>query len=134
MYLESITDGRRLTELGKASPKPIVVHKSNISSLSRVIAQSHTDALANDDQVVDAALAQAGIMRFREMHSYLDFVKVLQIPRMKGRNLGIVSTVGRARCYGCGCGLSSRIQFAAFHRQIPGRNPEARTRGCHPFG
>lgn len=94
IYLESITDGRRLTELGKASPKPIIVHKSNISSLSRVIAQSHTDALANDDQVVDAALAQAGIMRFREMHSYLDFVKVLQIPRMKGRNLGIVSRSG----------------------------------------
>jgi acetate---CoA ligase (ADP-forming) len=93
-YLESITDGRRLTELGRTSSKPIIVHKSNISSLSRVIAQSHTDALANDDQVVDAALAQAGIMRFREMHSYLDFVKVLQIPRMKGRNLGIVSRSG----------------------------------------
>jgi len=94
MYLESIKDGRRLTDLGKASPKPIIVHKSNISSLSRVIAQSHTDALANDDQVIDAALAQAGIMRFREMHSYLDFVKVLQIPRMKGKNLGIVSRSG----------------------------------------
>jgi acetate---CoA ligase (ADP-forming) len=94
MYLESIKDGRRLTDLGKASPKPIVVHKSNISSLSRVIAQSHTDALANDDQVIDAALAQAGIMRFREMHSYLDFVKVLQMPRMKGKNLGIVSRSG----------------------------------------
>ncbi len=94
MYLESIKDGRRLTDLGKASSKPIVVHKSNISSLSRVIAQSHTDALVNDDQVIDAALAQAGIMRFREMHSYLDFVKVLQIPRMKGKNLGIVSRSG----------------------------------------
>ena len=94
MYLESIKDGRRLTDLGKASPKPIIVHKSNISSLSRVIAQSHTDALANDDQVIDAALAQAGIMRFREMHSYLDFVKVLQMPRMKGKNLGIVSRSG----------------------------------------
>ncbi len=94
MYLESIQDGRRLTDLGKASPKPIIVHKSNISSLSRVIAQSHTDALANNDQIVDAALAQAGIMRFREMHSYLDFVKVLQIPRMKGKNLGIVSRSG----------------------------------------
>ncbi len=94
MYLESIKDGRRLADLGKATTKPIIVHKSNISSLSRVIAQSHTDALANDDQVVDAALAQAGIMRFREMHSYLDFVKVLQIPRMKGKNLGIVSRSG----------------------------------------
>ncbi|HTY24737.1 MAG TPA: acetate--CoA ligase family protein [Desulfomonilaceae bacterium] len=94
MYLESIKNGRRLTELARSSPKPIVVHKANISSMSRVIAQSHTDSLANDDQVVDAALAQAGMMRFREMNSYLDFVKVLQIPRMEGRNLGIVSRSG----------------------------------------
>ncbi len=94
IYLESINDGRRLAEIARGSSKPIVVHKANISSLSKVIAQSHTDALANDDQMVDAAFHQVGIMRFREMHSYLDFVKVLQLPRMKGRNLAIVSRSG----------------------------------------
>ncbi len=94
LYLESIVDGRRLTEIARRSSKPIVVHKSNISSLSQVAAQSHTDALINDDQVVDAAFHQVGIMRFREMHNYLDFVKVLQLPRMKGRNLAIVSRSG----------------------------------------
>ncbi len=94
LYLESIEDGRRLCEIGRRSPKPIVVHKANIGSLSRVIASSHTAALANDDQVVDAALRQAGIVRFKDMQSYLDFVKILQLPRMKGRNLAIVSRSG----------------------------------------
>ncbi len=94
MYLESIRDGRRLVEIGRRSTKPIVVHKANIGSLSRTIAQSHTDALANDDQVVDAALSQAGMARFRDIQSYLDFVKILQLPSMDGRNLAIVSRSG----------------------------------------
>jgi acetyltransferase len=94
MYLESIKDGRRLTEIARRSSKPIVIHKANIGSLSSGIAHSHTEALANDDQVVDAALYQAGMVRFKDMLSYLDFVKILQVPRMKGRNLAIVSRSG----------------------------------------
>jgi acetate---CoA ligase (ADP-forming) len=94
LYLESIKDGRRLTSIGRRSSKPIVVHKANISSFSSIIAQSHTEALVNDDQAVDAALHQAGMIRFRDMQTYLDFVKILQLPLMKGRNLAIVSRSG----------------------------------------
>jgi acetyltransferase len=94
LYLESIQDGRRLMEIGRQSSKPIVVHKANIGSMSRVIAHSHTEALANDDQIVDAALRQAGMARFADTAFYLDFVKILQLPRMKGRNLAIVSRSG----------------------------------------
>ena len=94
LYLESIRDGRRLTEIGRRSEKPIVVHKANIASSSHLIAQSHTQALANDDQVVDAAFHQAGMVRFRDMAGYLDFVKILQLSPMKGRNLAIVSRSG----------------------------------------
>jgi acetate---CoA ligase (ADP-forming) len=94
LYLESIDHGRRLTEIARRSPKPIVVHKANVGTMSRVIAQSHTEALANDDAVVDAALRQAGIVRFRDMQGYLDFVKILQLPEMRGRNLAIVSRSG----------------------------------------
>ena len=94
MYLESIVDGRRFTSIARNSPKPIVVHKANIGDLSRGIAESHTEALANDDQVVDAALHQAGMVRFRDTQSFLDFLKILQLPPMKGRNLAIVSRSG----------------------------------------
>lgn len=94
MYLESIGDGKRFTEIARKSSKPIVVHKANIGGKSRTIAQSHTDALANDDLVVDAALTQSGMIRFRDMHNYVDFVKILKIPPMKGRNLAIISRSG----------------------------------------
>jgi len=94
LYLESIGDGRRLMEIGRRSEKPIIVHKANIAPLSSVIAHSHTQALANDDQVVDAALRQAGMVRLRDMQRYLDFVKILQLPPMNGKNLAIVSRSG----------------------------------------
>lgn len=94
MYLESIKDGKRLTDIARNSTKPILAHKANISSLSKAIAQSHTDALVNDDMVVDAAFEQSGIKRFRENRSYLDFVKILQLPKMQGRNLAVVSRSG----------------------------------------
>ncbi|MBI5570345.1 MAG: acetate--CoA ligase family protein [Desulfomonile tiedjei] len=94
LYLESIRDGRRLTDIARSSTKPIVVHKANVGSLSRVIAESHTQALANDDMVVDAALRQAGVARFRDLQGYLDFVKILQLPEIRGRNLAIVSRSG----------------------------------------
>lgn len=94
LYLESIRDGRRLTNIARGSSKPIVVHKANVGDLSRVIAESHTEAMANDDQVVDAALQQAGMVRFRDTQSYLDFLKIIQLPPMKGRNLAIVSRSG----------------------------------------
>ncbi|MFH0824659.1 MAG: acetate--CoA ligase family protein [Pseudomonadota bacterium] len=94
LYLESVVDGRRLSEIARRSRKPILAHKANIAPMSSVIARSHTQALANDDSVVDAAFKQCGIVRFRDMQTYMDFVKVLQLPRMKGRNLAIVSRSG----------------------------------------
>ncbi|MFH1117825.1 MAG: acetate--CoA ligase family protein [Pseudomonadota bacterium] len=94
LYLESIRDGRRLTDIARTSSKPIVVHKANVGDMSRVIAESHTEALANDDHVVDAALRQSGMVRFKDTQTYLDFLKILQLPQMKGRNLAIVSRSG----------------------------------------
>ncbi|MFA6223616.1 MAG: acetate--CoA ligase family protein [Desulfomonilaceae bacterium] len=94
MYLESIPDGRRFMELARKSSKPIAVHKANIGGFSQTIAQSHTDALANDDKVVDTALTQSGMIRFRDMRDCVDFVKILKVPPMKGRNLAIISRSG----------------------------------------
>ncbi len=94
IYLESIEDGRRFIETAKRSTKPILVHKANTGSLSSVIAQSHTEAVVNDDSVVDAALRQAGMVRFTDFLDCMDFVKVMQLPAMKGKNLAIVSRSG----------------------------------------
>jgi len=94
LYLESLERGKELMEVARSTPKPIIVHKANTGEGSREIAKLHTAALANDDQVVDAALKQAGIIRTRNFRSFANIVKVLSLPPMKGNNLVVISRSG----------------------------------------
>ncbi|KMY67264.1 hypothetical protein AAU61_10385 [Desulfocarbo indianensis] len=94
LYLESIVAGRRMFELISSTDKPVVVHKSNIGPTSHRIAQSHTSALANDDAVVEAALAQAGAIRAHTVDDCFQIVKGLSLPRMKGRRVAVISRSG----------------------------------------
>ncbi|NOZ87908.1 MAG: acetate--CoA ligase family protein [Deltaproteobacteria bacterium] len=94
MYLEGISNGKRLMQLARSSKKPILIHKSNIGGLAKNIASSHTAALTDDDSVVDAALKQAGIARFRESETLLNYLKILPMPRPKGNKLAVMSRSG----------------------------------------
>lgn len=94
MYLEGVSDGRRLMEIARRSAKPILVHKANTGSAARRIASSHTAALADDDRVVDAALRQAGIARFRTTEAMVQYLKVLALPPLRGNRLVVLSRSG----------------------------------------
>ncbi|MGQ9652493.1 MAG: acetate--CoA ligase family protein [Thermodesulfobacteriota bacterium] len=94
LYLEGIQDGRRLMELARISPKPIVVFKANIGRYGKSIASSHTASLSSDDRVVDAALRQCGIARVHDATSLGNDLKVLHLPPMRGKNLAIISRSG----------------------------------------
>ncbi len=94
MYLESISDGRRLMDLAAATDKPILIHKANVSDASAQIAASHTASLSADDAVVDAAFKQAGIIRVRQIRDMVNHLKMLTQPPLKGRRLGVVSRSG----------------------------------------
>jgi acyl-CoA synthetase (NDP forming) len=94
MYLESLRDGRRLMDIACRSTKPILVFKSNIGKLGKVIAASHTAALSSDDKVAEAAFKQADIVRVHDATSLLNNLKALRLPLMRGRNLAIISRSG----------------------------------------
>jgi acyl-CoA synthetase (NDP forming) len=94
MYLEGIRDGRRLMDLAKRSTKPILVHKSNIGEAAHGIASSHTAALSANDAVVDAALRQAGIARFRDSETLVLYLKALTMPSLNGNRLAVLSRSG----------------------------------------
>jgi acetyltransferase len=94
MYLESVSDGKRLMELGRKANKPILVHKSNTGRLSRSIAASHTASISGDDDVIHAALKQCGIARFYEPEQLINYLKALPMPRIKGNRLAILSRSG----------------------------------------
>lgn len=94
IYLESVTDGRRLMELGRLSQKPIVVLKGNRSHASRQIAQFHTAALAGDERVLEAALGQSGLHRVSTLSEMISLLKIFTLPLLKERNLLLITRSG----------------------------------------
>jgi acyl-CoA synthetase (NDP forming) len=94
IYLESIGRGRDLLEVARTTSKPIILHKANTGEASKEIAKLHTAALANDDKIVEVALRQADIVRARDFRSFINAVKVLSLPPMKGNDLVILSRSG----------------------------------------
>jgi len=94
LYLESIVRGRELVELAKKTPKPIVIQKVNRYPATSQIALFHTQALATDDRVVDAAFREAGIVRAHTFRDVVNWVKILTLPPMRGDNLVIISRSG----------------------------------------
>jgi acetyltransferase len=94
LYLESLERGKELMEIARSTSKPIILHKANTGEGGRQIAKLHTAALANDDRVVEAALKQADIIRTRDFRSFVNAVKILSLPPIKGKNLAIISRSG----------------------------------------
>jgi acetate---CoA ligase (ADP-forming) len=117
MYLEGFKNAPRLMEIARNSTKPIIVHKAGVGRAGAESAASHTAALSTDDKVVDAAFRQVGIIRVRSMAEMIDFVKILELPPLKGPNLAIVSRSG-----GHGVIAADTAEQIGFH--IPPFPPE----------
>ena len=94
LYLESIDEGRRMIELARTSPKPIIVYKSNNSEASAHVAQSHTAALANDDRIVNAVFKQSGITRAQTFRDLALLAKGFSMPPVRGNRLCVFSRSG----------------------------------------
>ena len=94
LYLESIDNGRAFFKKLKSAKKPVIIHKANISDISSQIAQSHTAAMLNDDEVVDAAIKQAGCFRIHNLEELSIHTKAFLLQPMKGKNLIVLSRSG----------------------------------------
>ena len=114
LYLESLERGRKLMDIARSTSKPIIVHKANTGEGSRHIAKLHTAALANDDRVVEAALRQADIIRTKDFRSFVNAVKILSLPPIKGKNLVIISRSG-----GIGVVAADSAERHGFHLLPP---------------
>ncbi|MDR3572500.1 MAG: acetate--CoA ligase family protein [Anaerolineaceae bacterium] len=94
LYLESIANGRGLVDLARQAEKPIIVYKSNTGQASAHIAHSHTAALANDEQIVNAAFKQFGIFRAKTFGEMVNMAKGFSMPAVKGNKLAVFSRSG----------------------------------------
>ncbi len=94
LYLESMDKGRAFMDALEGCTKPVILHKSNTSPQSQMIAQSHTAALAVDDGVVDAACRKAGVFRVDSFQQFINYTKAFSLPAMRGDNLMVISRSG----------------------------------------
>lgn len=117
-YLEGISDGRRLMKLAETSSKPILLYKANTGTLGQSIAASHTAAISSDDAVVDTALKQCGIARFKDRQTLINYLKVLPMPKIKGNNLAILSRSGGHAILAADAAEKNNFSLAPFKKEL----------------
>jgi acyl-CoA synthetase (NDP forming) len=96
-YIEDIRLGRDFVKIAKkvTMKKPVVVIKSGKSAAGARAASSHTGAIAGSDRIYDAAFAQTGIIRAKDMEEFFDNGKALAMqPPALGCNIGILTDAG----------------------------------------
>lgn len=94
MYLESIPRGDRLIEAASKINKPIIILKSNTTSAGQKAAMSHTAALANNEDIIDAAFERAGIIRISHFNDFISLAKAFELPPMRGNRMMVMSPAG----------------------------------------
>jgi acetate---CoA ligase (ADP-forming) len=119
LYLEEITDGPGLMQAARdviaESGKPILMMKSGRTSEGAAAAASHTGSLAGSDDICDAALRQAGIIRctnIEEMFNYA--VAFAYQPLPKGKKVSIITNAGGPGVLTTDAAIHDGLQLAKF--------------------
>jgi acetyltransferase len=115
LYLENIGNGRRLVELAERIDKPVILYKANTTPAGSRAAMSHTASLANDEAIIDAACARAGIIRIHHLHDFVTTAKGFDLPPMRGNRIMAMSPAG-----GLGVAMADCCEQAGFAFADPG--------------
>ncbi|MDQ7794223.1 MAG: acetate--CoA ligase family protein [bacterium] len=100
LYLEGYADGRLLLETAAAVDKPVVVLKVGVTPAGRTAAQSHTGALAGEDELYDAAFRQYGLVRARTMEELMDTLQAFDtLPSPRGNRVFLMTHAGGPGVY-----------------------------------
>ncbi len=97
LYLEGLVEARKFMSAGRAAArnKPVIVIKSGRLRDAARAAASHTGALAAADDVVDAAIRRAGMLRVERIADLFDAAETLaRAHPARGRELTIVTNGG----------------------------------------
>ncbi len=94
VYLEGVTDGRGLLQVARRATKPVFLHVANVGPETAAIAQSHTASLTADEQVLEAACRQSGLVHLKDQADFLSHAKLVGQPPVKGDRLVVFSRSG----------------------------------------
>src|SRR6185295_16483943 len=84
MFMEGITDGRRLIAIGERAlelGKPILSWKVGNSDVGRQAAASHTARMTASYELYQSAFSRGGFVEVRDMDDLIDVMKVFRARR-----------------------------------------------------
>ena len=114
-YLEGIDDGRRFMDKVRrvTKKKPVVAIKSGRTEAGAHAARSHTGAMASSDEVVGAALKQAGVIRTDTVEEAWALAATsLGQPLPKGPRIGVLTGGGGLGVLAADACVSRGLQMA----------------------
>ena len=97
LYLESIVEGSRFLEISKKITKhdPVFIIKPGKTVEAASAMKSHTGAIAGADDVLDAVLKEAGVIRCETLEEFFDLSKAFSWSKVpEGPRVAIVSNAG----------------------------------------
>ncbi|MDI6846664.1 MAG: CoA-binding protein [Candidatus Bathyarchaeia archaeon] len=97
LYVEDIKSGREFIKVAEkvTKKKPVVALKCGRTEAGARAAASHTGAMAGSDRIYDAAFAQTGIFRAKDMEEFFDVGKALAMqPPAAGKNVAVITDAG----------------------------------------
>lgn len=95
LYLENVTNGRKLMKTASEAGKPVLVFKVGRTEAGAQAAMSHTAGMANNDLIFDRACKQSGIIRVHSIEELHALPKIFTtMPPLKGKNIAVFTNSG----------------------------------------
>lgn len=97
LYMESLTSARKFMSAARAAArnKPVIIVKSGRDADGAAAAASHTGALAGADDVYDAAIRRAGLLRVDRVEDLFNAAELLgRGIRLRGDRMAVVTNGG----------------------------------------
>lgn len=120
MYVEAISDGRKFVEAAQEitrgpNAKPILMIKTGRTSQGAAAAASHTGSMAGSDEVYDALLEQAGVIRVDSVETLFDVASCFSDKVLPaGRRTAIVTNAGGPGIMATDACITSGLELCKF--------------------
>lgn len=133
LYLESIADGEEFLRITKEVSKntPILMIKPGKTQAAATAMQSHTGAIAGADDVLDAVLKQAGVIRCQGLQEFFDFSRAFAWERLpKGPKVAIISNAGGPAVISADAVINEGLELAVFDQPTKAKLAEVLPRSA----
>ncbi|TDQ41290.1 bifunctional acetate--CoA ligase family protein/GNAT family N-acetyltransferase [Tepidicella xavieri] len=121
LYIESIESPRKFMSAARAAArnKPVIVVKAGRSAQGQKAAASHTGALAGSDEVFDAAISRAGMLRvFTLQHLFLAAELLARFRDNRSEQLIVLTNGGGAGVMAADAAAHAGVELATLSPDV----------------